>query len=448
MSSDVVEIPIFKERRTPVMLEPVFLPLLLVAFALIIGFCVILPGIRGRERAFAAIRVLILGSMGIWFIFSFFCTEWVVAESSAHVQYFPLDNMAVESKIKVQMGFSDVNITLRALDELSHPNHHWNERISYSNVDTDFDSLVRQYKPEPLLKVASYFTSQSTSMSQQRTLKLQLFFRLALAFQILALLLWGLSCAVLNKAISIGAQFLLISGLSQVIANVFISVTPNITFFLPEVPEGIRFQFGWNWSLNMGMAILSIVVAITILFMDCYATSVIREILAYAPYDDEECYECEQNGERCVKCKNDILAKDLPNKAKYETETSKAVLQIVNARKLYPKALTMRYENEEKFAKKQLRKKAVEANRESRKKAERRGSAVSISADVDQTLSYGDWKILEPGNFGSQPHFTSDGSCRSLQTLSEGSVLDNANYRTQSTISTDTASEIDLDQMV
>ena len=92
----------------------------------------------------------------------------------------------------------------------------------------------------------------------------------------------------------------------------------------------------------------------------------------------------------------------MPNKAKYETETSKAVLQIVNARKLYPKALTMRYENEEKFAKKQLRKKAVEANRESRKKAERRGSAVSISADVDQTLSYGDWKILEPGNFGSQ----------------------------------------------
>lgn len=170
---------------------------------------------------------------------------------------------------------------------------------------------------EPLLKVASYFTSQSTSMSQQRTLKLQLFFRLALAFQILALLLWGLSCAVLNKAISIGAQFLLISGLSQIIANVFISgelldnyfvfycilVTPNITFFLPEVPEGIRFQFGWNWSLNMGMAILSIVVAITILFMDCYATSVIREILAYAPYDDDECYECEQNGERCIKCK-------------------------------------------------------------------------------------------------------------------------------------------------
>jgi hypothetical protein len=71
MSSDVVEIPIFKERRTPVMLEPVFLPLLLVAFALIIGFCVILPGIRGRERAFAAIRVLILGSMGIWFIFRY-----------------------------------------------------------------------------------------------------------------------------------------------------------------------------------------------------------------------------------------------------------------------------------------------------------------------------------------------------------------------------------------
>ena len=90
-------------------------------------------------------------------VFSFFCTEWVVAESSAHVQYFPLDNIAVESKIKVQMGFSDVNITLRALDELSHPNHHWNERISYSNVDTDFDSLVRQYKPVSLLLHLRHF---------------------------------------------------------------------------------------------------------------------------------------------------------------------------------------------------------------------------------------------------------------------------------------------------
>ena len=64
------ELPFFfADRRTPVMLEPIFLPLLLILAAMILGFCLILPGIRGRERIFAALRFFMLGSAGFWIFF-------------------------------------------------------------------------------------------------------------------------------------------------------------------------------------------------------------------------------------------------------------------------------------------------------------------------------------------------------------------------------------------
>lgn len=64
------ELPFFfADRRTPVMLEPIFLPLILILIAMVLGFCLILPGIRGRERIFAALRFLMLGSAGLWIFF-------------------------------------------------------------------------------------------------------------------------------------------------------------------------------------------------------------------------------------------------------------------------------------------------------------------------------------------------------------------------------------------
>ena len=88
------ELPFFfADRRTPVMLEPIFLPLLLILAAMILGFCLILPGIRGRERIFAALRFFMLGSAGFWIFFRlvFFCNfdscdlnpYWQILENSS-----------------------------------------------------------------------------------------------------------------------------------------------------------------------------------------------------------------------------------------------------------------------------------------------------------------------------------------------------------------------------
>ena len=86
------------------------------------------------------------------FIFSFFCTEWIVAEANSQVQYFTHEKGAVGSRVKLQMGFSKVNITLKALDEELFPNRYWNERIAINSADDDFQGLMRDGVPVSIYK--------------------------------------------------------------------------------------------------------------------------------------------------------------------------------------------------------------------------------------------------------------------------------------------------------
>lgn len=418
---DVVPLPFFfPERRTAVLLEPIFLPLLLIMVAVLIGFCLILPGIRGRQRIFAAIRVTLLGSSGLWMLFSFFCTEWIVAETTSEVRYFSYEGRFVDSSIKLQLGFSNANITLRALDDELFPNHHWNERIIINNADDDFEDLMNNGIPDPILEVASHFTSMSSRMSLQRAKKFVLFFRMALAFQLLSMILWIVSCAIISKAIAIGAQFLMLSGLAQIICCVFVAVVPSLVIHLPGAQ--LVTHFGWCWSLNVGMGIFSIVLSWIIIFMECFAKETIQEFMNYNPFEDDECSECAQLGGQCHNCQLAKIITPTP-KYKFESETSKAVRQIVNGCKLYPKALTMKFDNEVQYDKQQRNQK-------------KRPKSISATVPVDQTLSFGDWKILEPGNFGTQPHFL-DGYIKPVQLVESSKVVENNYYRTHSTLSED-----------
>lgn len=436
---EVGELPFFfPERQTPVLLEPIFLPLLLILLAVLIGFCLILPGIRGRQRIFAAIRVTLLGSAGLWLFFSFFCTEWVVAETTSRVRYFSYEQEPVTSKIKLQMGFSNANITLKAENEELFPNRYWNERIVINNADVDFEGLMTNGIPDPILEVASHFTSLSSRVSLQRAKKFVLFFRMALAFQILSIILWIITCCIISKTISIGGQFLLLSGLAQIVCCIFVSVVPSLVIHLPG--SRLETQNGWCWSLNLGMGLFSIILSIIIQLMECFAKETIQEFMNYNPFEEDDCFECTKQGGQCHNCQLTKIITPTP-KYKYESETSKAVRQIVNGCKLYPKALTMQYDNEVKYDKERKSKKGLKTE-----------VPRSISATVpqDQTLSFGDWKILEPGNFGTQPHFAGNGNVipsllpTLVESKSSNSIIENNYYRTHSILSTDTVDDLNL----
>ena len=70
-----------------------------------------------------------------------------MAEANSQVQYFTHEKGAVSSRVKLQMGFSKVNITLKALDEELFPNRYWNERIAINSADDDFQGLMRDGVP-------------------------------------------------------------------------------------------------------------------------------------------------------------------------------------------------------------------------------------------------------------------------------------------------------------
>lgn len=351
-----------------------------------------------------------------------------MAEANSRVQYFHYESELVESRIKLQMGFTNANITLQALDVEEFPNRYWNERIVINNADGDFGVLRNSAVPEPILEVASHFTSLSSRVSLQRTKKFVLFFRMALSFQILSIILWAVACCIISKTIAIGGQFLLLSGLAQIVCNIFVAIVPSLIIHLP----GARLvtQFGWCWSLNLGMGLFSIIIAVIVQFMECFAKETIQEFMNYSPFEDDDCFECTQIGTTCPKCELTKMASPTP-KYKYESETSKAVRQIVNGGKLYPKAITMAYDNEIKYDRQRNSKKA---------KKTPSPKNISESIPVDQTLSFGDWKIMEPGNFGTQPHFLEGYITPTLlPTLQRGSI-DNEFYRTMSTLSDSTIS--------
>lgn len=428
------ELPFFfADRRTPVLLEPIFLPLLLIVAAVLIGFCLILPGIRGRERIFAALRFFMLGSAGLWMFFSFFCTEWISASTQSTVQLYSHENELVESDIKLQMGFFSANITLRATDEVRFPNRNWNERFQMHQVDSDYNVLLKNGVPSPILEIASHFTSRSSRLSLQRSKKFVLFFRISFAFQALSLILWLVSICIITKTISVGAQFLLLSGLGQVMACTLIAFIPEMIIHLPG--SKLETGFGWCWSLNLGMGIYAFFLGIVIQIMECFAQPQIQEFFNFVPWEENDCFDCKQLGHKCEHCNKERRVTPIP-RTRYESETVKAVRQMVNGGKLYPKAISMKLEDELAYERKQQKNgepKKSGAGRESAK-AVSRGSMRSTSAISgassggpvssqfgldsafetastvssklnDQTLEFGDWTIMEPGNFGTERHF-------------------------------------------
>lgn len=418
----------FGDNETPVLLEPIFLPLVLILVALVIGFCLVLPGIRGRERIFLAIRYTLLGSAGIWMIFSFFCTEWIVAETKSTVNLWANSDETINSTVKLQIGFVSGNISLGAEDPQQYPNRYWNERFYLTSIEDDLKQMMENGIPEPILTIASHFSSTSSRISLLRTQKFILFCRLAISFQIVAVILWVIACGTLSKTITTGGQFMLVSGLSQIICSTLIAFVPRMIIHLPGAT--LETTFGWCWSLNLGMGLFGFVSGILIQLLDCFAREPIRQFFDYKPWEEEHCPECEKIGKRCMKCEsvyNQQYAAPSGTKSRYESETARAVRQLVNGGNLYPKAITLRVDNE----------KSIKSNRTGKSKI---GSihnsdsalASSISASIankDQTLSYGDWTILEAGNFGTERHVISSIESKSpslLKTLDEIPELPNS----------------------
>ena len=60
--------------------------------------------------------------------------------------------------------------------------------------------------------------------------------------------------------------------------------------------------FGWCWSLNLGMGLYSFLLGIIIQMMDCFAQSHIQEFFNFVPWEENDCFDCQQLGFKCDHC--------------------------------------------------------------------------------------------------------------------------------------------------
>ena len=104
---------------------------------------------------------------------------------------------------------------------------------------------------------------------------------------------------------------------------------------------------------------------------------------------------------------------------RYESETVRAVRKMVNGGKMYPKAISMKLEDELNFEKKQNSKTKRNSQKSSKSSKTTKSNsnddkmgtsnvhldsafetASTVSSKInDNTLDYGDWAIMEPGKF-------------------------------------------------
>ena len=73
----------------------------------------------------------------------------------------------------------------------------------------------------------------------------------------------------------------------------------NLTIILGSKLET---GFGWCWSLNLGMGLYSFLLGIIIQMMDCFAQSHIQEFFNFVPWEENDCFDCQQLGFKCDHC--------------------------------------------------------------------------------------------------------------------------------------------------
>ncbi|CAM1311083.1 Uncharacterised protein PB.5606, partial [Pycnogonum litorale] len=250
---------------------------------IVIGFVAVMPGIRGSERLVVFVR----------FIFSIFVTAVIIITNFGYgwesgvvetaVQYKSGTDKLINSTIGVWFGLRGVNITLKGnpVQQLGEVIN-YNERFSWEwtqgreGFGPYAGELQRQYRealykgmPYPITWIVQYLTYDGDGLRFGR------FYRTAgwytHIFLWLALPLWILANVLLLMVIRYGAAFMLLTGLSMVIASAVYSCVRNpapLVFMVRFQDEILKTELGWCFYLTLITGILCVVFSLLILFMD------------------------------------------------------------------------------------------------------------------------------------------------------------------------------------
>ncbi|NXU28782.1 DOXA1 factor, partial [Thalassarche chlororhynchos] len=136
-----------------------------VFLSILATFIIILPGIRGRERLFRFLRVVMGLFVGAVVLTIQFSRDWETGRVTANTSYKSFSRALVNVDIGLHIGLAGVNVTL-----VGNPVNQVNETINYNehfawSFDADYDHSygegLEKGLPSPILYVVEKFTTQS-----------------------------------------------------------------------------------------------------------------------------------------------------------------------------------------------------------------------------------------------------------------------------------------------
>lgn len=283
---------LYPPNKTPVTSDVLEVGLIFAIVIIAFSLLLVIPGVRGRERLFYTIRVIVGVCILGCILLTNFGQEWHVAEiHNVPTQYKAGVKGEIHADIGVKIGLRSINVTLKGVPEnivmdegRVNETINYNERFHWNSLGWvqgrggfgPFAGLFnREYReaqlkglPYPILWVAEYFTIDGEGIRFGRYYRQAGFYSHLMIW--LAFPLWIIALILFKTTLQYASYFSMMTGGSLLIANILYATIQNpLPLEIPFSTEKVLiFHYGWCFWMNLVMAFLTILIGVVVFALD------------------------------------------------------------------------------------------------------------------------------------------------------------------------------------
>ncbi|XP_005232649.2 dual oxidase maturation factor 1 [Falco peregrinus] len=256
-------------------------------------FIIILPGIRGRERLFWFLWVVMGLFVGAVIITIQFTRDWETGWVTANTSYKSFSHALVNVDVGLHIGLAGVNITL-----VGNPVNQVNETISYNehfawSFDADYDHSyskgLERGLPSPILYVAEKFTTQSPCNMHRPYHTSGHYASLVLW---LAFCTWLISILLFSMPILLyGGYLLLLTAVLMLFSLLFFTARSTPKCPIQFGPASLKTDYGGSFWLTLATGLLCLLLGLAIIILNSVQPEKLKLVFNLGKGEEEEVWD-------------------------------------------------------------------------------------------------------------------------------------------------------------
>ncbi|XP_038275398.1 dual oxidase maturation factor 2 [Dermochelys coriacea] len=271
--------PFYPQPRKAFAFDVSSIIVIAVFLSLALSFLLILPGIRGRERLYWLLRVILSLFIGAVIVAVQFTGDWETGQVTANTSYKSFSRTMVNADVGLHIGLGGVNVTL-----VGKPVNQINETINYNehfawrfgeNYDQIYNEGLVKGLPSPILYVAEKFTRQSPCgvYSQYR-----------ISGHYASATLWVAFCAwlIANMLFSMpvpvyGGYMILVTGAFMIFSLLSFSTVRNSPMCAIQFgPASLQTVYGASFWLMLATSLLCFLIGVVVVVLHYFRPKALK----------------------------------------------------------------------------------------------------------------------------------------------------------------------------